>query len=91
MTRLAVRIQPGARANEVIGWIADARGGESLKIRLRAPAIEGKANAALVDFLAEVLGVRVRQITLEWGEKSRDKVVFVEGLTAEQIRLRVPG
>jgi hypothetical protein len=90
MTRLAIRVQPGAKANEIVGWIVDARGGEVLKIRLRAPAVEGKANAALMEFLAEILGLRPRQITLERGDKSRQKVVRVEGVTLDQIRKGIP-
>ena len=89
-SRLAIRVQPGARANEVVGWIADAHGGEALKIRLRAPAVEGKANAALMEFLAEILGLRPRQINLERGDKSREKIVCVEGMTFDQIRKRIP-
>lgn len=89
MTRLAVRVQPGAKANEVVGWIADGQGGESLKIRLRAPAIEGKANAALVDFLAEILGIRARKIILDRGEKSREKVICIDGMTQEEISARI--
>jgi len=88
-TRLAVRVLPGARANEIIGWIADAQGGEVLKIRLRAPAIEGKANAALIEFLAETLALRPRQISLEHGGKSREKIVRVEGATTAEIRTRL--
>jgi uncharacterized protein (TIGR00251 family) len=89
MTRLAIRVQPGAKANEIVGWIADAHGGEVLKIRLRAPAVEGNANAALVEFLAEILGLRARQITLERGDKSREKVVQVEGITKEEVAMRI--
>jgi uncharacterized protein (TIGR00251 family) len=89
MTRLAIRVQPGAKANEIVGWIADAHGGEVLKIRLRAAAVEGKANAALVEFLAEILGLRARQITLERGDKSREKVVQVEGITKEEVAMRI--
>lgn len=89
MIRLSIRVQPGAKANEIAGWIADAHGGQVLKIRLRAPAVEGKANAALVDFLAEALGLRPRQITLERGDKSREKVVGIEGMTAEEMRKRI--
>ena len=88
MTRLAIRVQPGAKANEIVGWIADATGGEVLKIRLRAPAVEGNANTALIEFLAEILGLRPRQITLERGDKSREKLIGVEGLTMEVIRQR---
>jgi hypothetical protein len=88
-TRLAVRVQPGAKANEITGWIADAQGAEVLKIRLRAPAVEGKANAALIEFLAQSLHLRPRQITLERGDKSRDKIVLVEGATKEEIKSRL--
>jgi uncharacterized protein (TIGR00251 family) len=87
--RLAVRVQPGAKANEITGWIADAQGGQVLKIRLRAPAVEGKANAALIEFLAESLHLRSRQITLERGDKSRDKIVHLEGITKEEIKSRL--
>lgn len=83
--RLSIRVQPGAKSNAIVGWIADIHGGKVLKIRLRAPAVEGKANAALIDFLAETLGVRPRQITLERGDHSREKVVLVEGKTEEEI------
>ncbi|MCE0497970.1 MAG: DUF167 domain-containing protein [Methylacidiphilales bacterium] len=84
--RLAIRVQPGAKSNEVVGWMADAHGGRVLKIRLRAPAVEGKANAALLDFLAETFGVRSRQIVLEQGDKSREKIVRIEGLPEERMR-----
>ena len=88
--RLAIRVQPGAKANEITGWIADAHGGEVLKIRLRAPAVEGKANAALIEFLAETLHLRPHQITLERGDKSRDKIVRVEGIVFLEIQKRIP-
>jgi uncharacterized protein (TIGR00251 family) len=88
MTRLALRVQPGAKANEIVGWIAGANGGEVLKLRLRAPAVEGKANAAVIDFLATTLGLRPRQIVLEAGAKSRDKIVRVDGLTLQEVRAR---
>ena len=89
MTRLALRVQPGAKANEIVGWMADVHDGEVLKIRLRAPAVEGKANAALIEYLAEILGLRARQITLERGDKSREKVVQVDGMTREEIGTRI--
>jgi uncharacterized protein (TIGR00251 family) len=89
--RLAIRVQPGAKSNEIVGWVAGENGREVLKIRLRAPAVEGKANAALIEFLAEILGLRPRQITLERGDKSRDKLVQVEGMTSDEIRTRTAG
>ncbi len=89
MIRLAVRVQPNARTNEVVGWIADAQGDEVLKIRLRAPAVEGKANAALIEYLSIILGLRPRQIALERGDKSRDKIILVDGLTKNDIKVRL--
>ena len=82
---LAVRVQPGAKANELVGWTADANGAPVLKIRLRAAAVEGQANAALMEFLADSLNLRPRQITLLRGGKAREKLVRIDGLTVEQI------
>lgn len=89
MTRLSIRVQPGARSDALIGWIPDGRGGEVLKIRLRAPAVEGKANAALIEFLAQLLGLRRNQIAILRGEKVREKIVAVEGMTMEEIKRRL--
>ena len=60
--------------------------GDAIKIKLRAPAVEGKANTALRRFLAEKLSIPQRAIVLEHGEKSRDKVIRIEGLAEEAIR-----
>ncbi len=86
MARFSVRVQPGARSDEIVGWTSTPEGDETLKIRLRAAPVEGKANAALIDFLAESLGLRPRQITIERGEKSREKIVSTEGLTLEDVK-----
>lgn len=88
MTRLSVRVQPGAKSDAIAGWFTDPHGGDVLRVRLRAAAIEGKANAALVDFLARALGVRSRQVSLDRGARSREKVVLVEGLTLDEIKKR---
>lgn len=69
---LALHVQPGARRTEVAGLHGDA-----LKLRLAAPAVEGKANAALREFLAAAFGVPLRSVTLLRGETSRDKVVRI--------------
>lgn len=63
--------------------------GAAIKIKLRAPALEGKANAALRSFLAEQLKISERQIALERGEKSREKVIRIEGLSEEDVRRRL--
>jgi uncharacterized protein (TIGR00251 family) len=73
---LEVQVQPGAARTEVAG-LHDGR----LKIRLGARAIDGRANAALVQFIAERLGVAKRDVTIEAGATSRRKRVQVIGAT----------
>jgi uncharacterized protein (TIGR00251 family) len=77
----AVRVTPRSRKNEIAG--AD---GEALRVKLNAPPVEGAANAALCEFLAQALGVRKSAVTLIAGQTSHRKVVRVEGVTAEQAR-----
>ncbi len=71
---LTLHVQPGAKKTEIAGIHGDA-----LKIRLAAPPIEGKANAALLAFLAEKFGVPLRNAILKQGESSRRKVVSISG------------
>ena len=75
---------PGARRSEVAG-IADGR----LRLRLAAPAHEGKANAELVRFLAAVLEVPKSAVTLATGAGARRKLVRVDGITEEEARRRL--
>lgn len=67
-------MQPGAKRSEFAG-----RHGERIKLRLAAPPVEGKANAALIEFLAEYFGVPRRNVTIVSGVRSRAKRVAVEG------------
>jgi uncharacterized protein len=78
---IQVHIIPNAKIDTVVGEYGDA-----IKIKLRAPAIEGKGNAALRRFLAEKLSIPQRAIALERGERSRDKVIRIDGLSEEDIR-----
>lgn len=71
---LTLHIQPGAKRSEVAGLHGDA-----LKIRLAAPPIEGRANEALLKFIAGLFAVSVRQVELRQGGQSRHKVVAVSG------------
>jgi uncharacterized protein (TIGR00251 family) len=71
---LELHVQPGAARSEVAGLH-----GERLKLRLRARAVEGEANSALIEFLAERLGVAKRDVVIESGETSRRKRVRVRG------------
>lgn len=72
---LRLHIQPGAKKTEVAGLH-----GEALKIRLAAPPVDGKANACLLAFLAERLGVAKSAVSLASGEASRAKRVHIRGL-----------
>lgn len=68
-----IRVQPGAKKNAVEGLL-----GDRLKLRIAAPAVEGKANKAVLEFLARVLGVKKSQVSILRGETSREKTVRVE-------------
>ncbi|MHB1099747.1 MAG: DUF167 domain-containing protein [Burkholderiales bacterium] len=71
---LTLHVQPGAKKTEIAGLHGDA-----LKIRLAAPPVEGKANAALLAYLAEKFEVPMRNAVLKQGESSRRKVVSISG------------
>lgn len=73
-----------AKIDEVAG-----EHGAAIKIKLRAPAVERKANTALITFLAERLRVPKLKIVLLRGHKSRDKLVRVDGLSEEELRRRL--
>lgn len=75
-----VRVVPRASKSEIVGVEGDA-----LKIRLQAPPVEGKANEALVKFLAERLAVSKSQIEILSGHTGRTKVVRVRGVTAQRL------
>ena len=86
MATLRFHIVPNAKIDKVAG----EHGGE-IKIKLRAPAREGKANAALRTFLAEELKIPQRAIILEHGQRSRNKVIRIESMSEEDVRSRLLG
>lgn len=71
---LDLHVQPGASRSEFAG-----RHGERIKVRITARAADGKANEALIEFLAEYFGVPRRCVTIISGAKSRSKRVAIEG------------
>ncbi len=81
-----MRIVPNARCSEVVGVYGDA-----IKVKVQAPAMDGKANEALREFLAEVFAVSVRDVEIVAGEKSRDKMVSIADLDAEEAKKRLLG
>ena len=78
--RFAVHLQPRASVTAVVGLHGDA-----LKIRLQAPPVDGAANAALIDLLARLLGVRRDAIRIVSGQTARRKVVEVLGVGPDRV------
>lgn len=76
---LSVRVVPRSSREGVAGFEEGV-----LRIRLNAPPVEGKANEALVRFLAKALGVPRSRVTLVTGERGRTKIVRIEGVTTEE-------
>lgn len=84
MAELRVHVQPRASKNEIVGWRRGA-----LAVRLTAPPVDGAANRACRDFLAETLGVRRGDVELVTGEKSREKRFRIDGLSEEDLKARI--
>lgn len=83
-TRLRLRVVPGARRSEIVG-----RHGEAWKIRVTAPPDRGAANDAVLELLAEALGVSTGDVRLVSGQGSRDKMVELTGLEAHEAEARL--
>ncbi len=82
--RLSLRVIPNAPRSEVVGWL-----GEALKLKIHAPALEGRANDEVCAFLAETLELPKRSVQLVQGDKSRQKVVSIDGLEENSLRQRL--
>ena len=82
---LTVRVTPRARRTEVAGVREDG----TLKIRLAAPPVEGKANQALIKFLAGLLGVRRQSIEIVAGHTGLDKIISITDLSAAEVEQRI--
>jgi uncharacterized protein (TIGR00251 family) len=84
VARLEVRVQPRARRDEIAGE-RDGR----LLVRVTAPPVDGKANAAVRRLLASRLGIPLRRVTVVRGEAARDKLIEIDGLEGAEVRRRV--
>lgn len=78
--RFSVRVQPRSSRAGI-----DGLHGEALKLRVNAPPVDGAANAAVIEVLAEALGVPRRAVRIVAGDSSRSKLVEVDGVSAEAI------
>jgi len=77
----AVKVHPRAKKNAITGEVGDA-----LKLALTAPPVDGKANEACIEFFAKLLNLPRSSVTIAAGQASRNKVIRVAGLTAQQVR-----
>ena len=77
----AIKVHPRAKKNAITGEVGDA-----LKLSITAPPVDGKANDACIDFFAKLLKVTRSSVTIAAGLTSRNKVIRVAGLTAQQVR-----
>jgi len=84
--RLRVRAKPRAAKSRVVG----VRTG-LLEVAVAAPPVDGKANAELVRTIARWLGLPPSRVNIVTGEAGRTKLVSIDGITAEQLRARLPG
>ena len=76
--KLALKVTPGAKKNEILGWEDDyPQVGRVLKVKIAAPPVEGKANKEIVLFLAKVLGVTKSSIEVVHGTSGRIKLVEI--------------
>lgn len=83
-THLKLKITPGAKKDQVLGWE-----GDTLRLKVAAPPVEGKANRQVEALLAELLGLKKRQVKIVKGEKSRDKTAAIEGMSLDEARARL--
>jgi uncharacterized protein len=82
---LAIRVTPRASKNEIVDILADG----TVKIRLTAPPVEGKANEALIQFLADVLEVSASRIEIVAGSTGRDKLVSILNMDAQAVHTMI--
>jgi uncharacterized protein (TIGR00251 family) len=80
-----VRVQPRAAGDAVLGW----REG-TLRVRVTAPPVEGAANLAVTRLLARALGVAPSTVAVVRGDRGRDKLVRVAGLSDDELQRRLP-
>lgn len=82
---LAVRVTPRASRNEIVEVLDDG----TIKVRIAAPPADNEANEALIEFLAEILGVPKSRLDIVAGESGRDKLVAVVDMDVETAHQRV--
>ena len=82
---LTIRVTPRSRKTKIGGVLEDG----TLRIRVAAPPVDGKANKELIKFLSKVLGVRKNKIEIVAGERGLDKIISIIGMPAHETELKV--
>jgi uncharacterized protein (TIGR00251 family) len=80
----AIRVQPRAARTAITGTV-----GDSLKVSLSAPPLDGRANAAVVEFFSEILSVPRSAVQVVAGERSRNKIVRIAGCSGAEVQRRL--
>jgi hypothetical protein len=81
---LAIKAIPNAPRNEIVGWLGDA-----LKVKVHAPPVEGKANDALCEFIADSLELPRRAVAVARGDTSRQKLLRIAGLSLADVKSKL--
>ena len=84
VTILRLRVTPNSSHNSVVGEVSD-----EIRIKIRAPAVAGKANAALIEYLAELTGIAKPRIEIKAGARTRIKLVQFDGIHLTELRRRL--
>jgi len=84
-TRISLKVVPGASRTEPAGWLGDA-----LKVRVAAPPEKGRANAAVLAWLAATLGLPVSAVRIVAGHGAPRKTVEIDGISADELHRRLP-
>jgi uncharacterized protein (TIGR00251 family) len=82
--KLPIKVVPGSSRSDIVGWL-----GDTLKIRVTAPAERGKANAAVTMVIAERLGIPNERVHVVTGHTSARKIVEIVGLSEAEVHLRL--
>lgn len=82
--KLKLKIVPGAAQDSIVGWL-----GESLKVRVRAPAEKGRANAAVEQLIATALGIAQAEVNIITGKTAAHKIIEIDGLTEPDVLARL--
>jgi uncharacterized protein (TIGR00251 family) len=80
----AIKVQSRAKKNAIVGELGDA-----LKVALTAPPVDGKANAACIEFFAKLLKVPHSSVSIAAGQTSRNKIIRVVGISAKELEMRL--